>query len=73
MRTLNKLECFESTGFIVESEQVALAMRKGLRIKEVPINVKYNIIFRSSGICIHTSGNNIRGIRINSIQCNEIL
>ena len=40
MRTLNELECFESTGFGVESEQVALAMRR-LRIKKVPINVKY--------------------------------
>jgi len=48
MRTLNELECFESTGFGVESEQVALAMRRGLRIKEVPINVKYKGLPRTS-------------------------
>ena len=45
---LEKLINVESRGFSIETEQVSLALKTGLRVKEVPISIKYKGLPRTS-------------------------
>jgi glycosyltransferase involved in cell wall biosynthesis len=45
---LNELEDVESNGFGVESEQISLAIKKKLRVVEVPITVRYKGLPKTS-------------------------
>jgi glycosyltransferase involved in cell wall biosynthesis len=47
-KALSECVDFESNGFGVESEQIILAIRKGLRIREVPITIKYKGLAKTS-------------------------
>jgi glycosyltransferase involved in cell wall biosynthesis len=47
-KALKELRDAESRGFGVESEQVALAVKKGLRVVEIPIRVRYKGLTRTS-------------------------
>jgi glycosyltransferase involved in cell wall biosynthesis len=47
-KALKVVSSFESNGFSVESEQIILAGKDGLRIKEVPISTKYAGLARTS-------------------------
>jgi len=46
--TITHIQDFESNGYGVESEQLAIATKKGIRIKEVPINIKYKGLEKTS-------------------------
>jgi len=48
MEALEECLAFESNGFGVESEQITLAAKKGLRVKEVPIKIRYRGLPRTS-------------------------
>jgi glycosyltransferase involved in cell wall biosynthesis len=48
IKALNELCSTESEGFGVESEQLTLAIKRGLRIKEVPITIKYKGLPKTS-------------------------
>jgi len=48
IKALNELCSTESEGFGVESEQITLAIKRGLRIKEVPITIKYKGLPKTS-------------------------
>ena len=47
-KALKIVSSFESNGFSVESEQIILAGKAGLRIKEVPVSTKYEGLFKTS-------------------------
>jgi hypothetical protein len=47
-KALKELRDAESRGFGVESEQVALAVKKGLRVVEIPIRVRYKGLTKTS-------------------------
>jgi len=48
LKALEELENAESKGFGIESEQVALGIKKGLRIVEIPITIKYKGLSKTS-------------------------
>jgi len=48
IKALSEVEDFESDGFGVESEQLTLALKRGLRVKEVPINIRYRGLPKTS-------------------------
>ena len=48
IKALDELQEIESEGYGVESEQITLAVKKGLRIKEVPVTVRYKGLPRTS-------------------------
>ncbi|MCS7369643.1 MAG: glycosyltransferase family 2 protein, partial [archaeon GBS-70-058] len=48
IKALNELLNIESEGFGVESEQITLALKRGLRIKEVPVTIKYRGLPKTS-------------------------
>ncbi|RLE64351.1 MAG: hypothetical protein DRJ47_07850 [Thermoprotei archaeon] len=48
IKALAELESAESEGFGIESEQIALALKKGLRIVEVPVTIRYKGLPKTS-------------------------
>lgn len=48
LKTLEELQDAESKGFGIESEQLALATKKGLKIVEVPMTIKYKGLSKTS-------------------------
>jgi glycosyltransferase involved in cell wall biosynthesis len=47
-KALKVISLFESNGFSVESEQIILAQKAGLRIEEVAVSTKYEGLYRTS-------------------------
>ena len=48
LKALEELEDAESEGFGIESEQIALAVKKGLRVVEVPVTIRYKGLSKTS-------------------------
>ena len=48
LKALEELEDTESEGFGIESEQIALAVKKGLRVLEVPTSIRYKELPKTS-------------------------
>ena len=46
--TIKHIQNFESNGYGVESEQLSIATKKGIKIKEVPITIKYKGLEKTS-------------------------
>jgi glycosyltransferase involved in cell wall biosynthesis len=48
IKALDELWNIDSEGFGIESEQIILALKKGLKIKEIPITIKYKGLPKTS-------------------------